>query len=244
MKKYRFTILLPILLIITLALGAFSVSAESVTKRVYDKADILSDTEYESLEEKLADAEVRCGVSIRVYIDTTYYVNEDKMLSDLGMSYSSDLIVLSIEAVGGSYYYELFAYGDGDKYLSLDDSDEILDDGRVYSSIKSGAIMTGATAFADLTSVMLTENRVAAKNTHIFLTVMIPLATAAIVIAVIVYKYKKKLKSPIYPITDYASLNLGYSDDSFIGSHVSKTRIQSSSGRGGRGGGSGSRGRR
>ena len=62
---------------------------------------------------------------------------------------------------------------------------------------------------------------------------------------IVLYKYKKKLKSPIYPLNRYANLQLDYATDHFLGSSVTRTRVSSS--RGGRSGGSrggGSIGRR
>lgn len=52
---------------------------------------------------------------------------------------------------------------------------------------------------------------------------------AAIVACVIVIvRYKRKLKSPIYPIEKYADLSLNVSRDDFIGSTVTCVRVSSS----------------
>ena len=51
---------------------------------------------------------------------------------------------------------------------------------------------------------------------------------AGIVAGCIIYTYKKKTKSAIYPLGRYANLDLKYRDDRFMGSFVTKRRIQSS----------------
>ena len=51
---------------------------------------------------------------------------------------------------------------------------------------------------------------------------------AGIVAGCIIYTYKKKTKSAIYPLGKYADLDLKYRDDRFMGSFVTKRRIQSS----------------
>jgi len=55
----------------------------------------------------------------------------------------------------------------------------------------------------------------------------------------VIIKYKTKQKSVSYPIDKYAKLKLSEKQDIFIGSSISKVRVQSSSGgsRGGRSGG-------
>ena len=52
---------------------------------------------------------------------------------------------------------------------------------------------------------------------------------AGIVAGCIIYTYKKKTKSAIYPLGRYANLDLKMRDDVFMGSFVTKRRIQSSS---------------
>ena len=52
---------------------------------------------------------------------------------------------------------------------------------------------------------------------------------AGIVAGCIIYTYKKKTKSAIYPLGRYADLDLKIREDRFMGSFVTKRRIQTSS---------------
>ena len=45
---------------------------------------------------------------------------------------------------------------------------------------------------------------------------------------VIIYKYKKKLKAPIYPIDKYAQLSLSDSSDNYLTTTVTRVRVASS----------------
>ncbi len=53
------------------------------------------------------------------------------------------------------------------------------------------------------------------------------LVAAGILVGVIIWKYKTKLKSPIYPIDKYAALNLGVADDRHIDTTVTRVRVAS-----------------
>ena len=68
-------------------------------------------------------------------------------------------------------------------------------------------------------------------NFYNLLAVSIALALIAAIVAVVivVVRYKRKLKSPIYPINRYATLSLNACQDNFIGSTVTKVRVSSSS---------------
>lgn len=222
------------------------ISASAEEERVYFSGDsLLTPYEILQIEDALAEAEEATGVKFRVYISSnSYYTPEGTVLSNLGVSSSDDLAVLLIEKYAGSYYYELFLYGDASKLIDYDESDLILDNSTIYSSIKSGKLKVGIEEFASFTADMLVENRQSSKTSVIVFTVIASLASGGIAVGTVVYKYKKKLKSPIYPLSKYARLSLDYQSDQFLGSTVTRTRV-SSSGSGGRsGGGGGSRGRR
>ncbi len=62
-------------------------------------------------------------------------------------------------------------------------------------------------------------------------SIIIGLAAAGITVGIIVAKYKKKLKAPIYPIDRYASLSLTAHSDEFLSSNVTRVRVSSSKSR-------------
>ena len=61
----------------------------------------------------------------------------------------------------------------------------------------------------------------------VFASIIAVVATA-ITLILIVRKYKNKLKAPIYPIEQYASLNLTGRRDDFLHSNVTRVRVSSS----------------
>ena len=112
-------IFIPLTLIIVFLVSiACSIGSLASTSRVYDSIGHLDTAERSSLESKLAEAEAECGVAIRVYICDEYMLSERSVLRAVGMTIDDDVIILSVECVYGEYYYELFAYGEGDRYLS------------------------------------------------------------------------------------------------------------------------------
>ncbi len=213
---------------------------------VDDQYDLLSSSEKARIEQAFAEAERKCGVRFAVIItEGEYSYTEDDIYRHFGMSYEDDAAYLLVEKFGGIWYYELFLYGKADARLSFGASDDILDAPAVYDNIKSGRLTDGIVAFAELTSESILAAERSTRTAVVIVTVVLALLAAGISIAIVVVRYKRKLKSPIYPISDYANLNLTYATDNFTGSFVTKTRINTSSGGGGKGrSGGGSRGRR
>ena len=56
---------------------------------------------------------------------------------------------------------------------------------------------------------------------------LLALIAAAVTCTVIVLRYKRKLRSPIYPIDRYASMSLNARRDDFIGATVTSVKLQS-----------------
>lgn len=238
-------IFIPLTLIIVFLVSiACSIGSLASTVRVYDSIGHLDTAERSALESKLAEAEAECGVAIRVYICDEYMLSERSVLRAVGMTIDDDVIILAVECVYGEYYYELFAYGEGDRYLSDSASEDILDSSVVYGNIKSGNLYEGALGFAEMSADYVNEGRFSSLVTVIVVSVILALIAGGVFFGVTLYRYKKKLKSAVYPVSNYASLELLHSSDNFIGSYVTRTRVSSSSSRGGGGGGGGSRGRR
>ena len=59
-------------------------------------------------------------------------------------------------------------------------------------------------------------------------SLIIAAIVTAIVVILIVRRYKNKLKAPIYPIDKYACLSLARTDDRFLNRNVTRVRISSS----------------
>jgi hypothetical protein len=62
-------------------------------------------------------------------------------------------------------------------------------------------------------------------------SVIFAVVVTAIVVILILRKYKKKLKSPIYPVDKYACLSLARVEDRFLDRTVTRVRVSSSSNR-------------
>ena len=236
MKKLLFLL---IFLVAFLCVNLVSASADSY--RISDESSMLGGSLY-TAEESLKSAYEATRVKFFVYIHEGY-VSESRMQSSFSISDDSDAVMLEIEKSGFTYYYELYLYGRAWDLISFEVSDEILDDPSLYSSIKAGDLSLGISIFAELCKDAILDAKKAAGARAIFIPIVIGIISGASGVGIVVYRYKKKLKAPSYPLSKYVNLNLVYSDDSFIGSNVVRTRISSSSGRsGGRSGGS--RGRR
>ena len=247
MKKILIAFVAVTLLAVLLALP---VSAES--SRVADPYGQLTSSELISAEAALAKASEKAGMTVAVYIndydDRPFTPSESSLLSSLGLSSSSDCVVLLIDASSFTSYYELFTYGEGYKLISDSRADRILDDDKLYSSIKFDNDYSAAISrFADLVGSELPAARRSSITKVIVIPIIVGILSGGIAVLIVVVRYKKKLKSPIYPLSKYASLELNDSRDIYLRTDVVRTRINTSSGSGGRSGGGrsgGSRGRR
>lgn len=235
MKKLS---LIFVFVIITSSFFTTTLSASENDSRIYDTAGIIEDES--RIESVLSGFESKCGIPIRL---VTTVGSNSYDLSELGFDYGENLIVLEINYYHytNTYYYYLDTFGDAYNKISDSEVDRILDDRGVYENIKGGRFADGVEAFAKLTSkAYLGKLQEPLLNT-VLVSFIIALIIGGVTVGCVVYRYKRKLKAPMYPLDRYARLNLSGDEcsDIFIGSTVSKVRINTSSGRSG----GGSRGR-
>ena len=57
---------------------------------------------------------------------------------------------------------------------------------------------------------------------------VVALIAAVVACLIVIFRYKKKLKAPIYPTDKYAQLSLSDSRDNYIGTTVTRVRVASS----------------
>ncbi len=241
MKRLLSVVTIVVLLLLTLIIPASAYEND----HVYNPYGILSPEEEQALESQLA--------AINQNNSAEFYVVVSQKRSDVYDYAWGDSVIFLVEydEYDGIYYYELFLYGTADAEISFKESDQILDDPTVYNSIKSGNIYKGISRALKLTDTALNGRLItgALLLKTVLISLAISLIIAGIVCGIIIYRYKRKLKSPIYPLDRYAKLNLIPEDsrDTFLYKNVSRVRINTSSSSGSRSGGSrsgGSRGRR
>ena len=236
------------LVIFTLLFTFLAVKSLADERRVCDNDGLLTAEEKVAVESALSEAEERTGFKFRVYaVDSQVYSGESDLVFDEFGLYDTDCVFLFVDrGFDGRFEYELFTYGEAYGDLSDSSVNLILDHQSVYGNIKSGRLYEGLLAFADLTAEEILFARQSALITVIAVAVVLGIIAGGSATGIIIYKYKKKLKSPVYPLSKYANMTLDYSTDNFLGSSITRTRVSSSGSRtgGGGGGGGGSRGKR
>ncbi len=63
----------------------------------------------------------------------------------------------------------------------------------------------------------------------LIISLVIGLIVAVIFVATLVYRYKRGVTSPIYPLEHYTNLNLKHSQDTFVNRSVTCVKVASSS---------------
>ena len=239
-------------LLITLILAALALpcllSFTAPTSRVWNGDEMLTAEEEAALESALADAGVKSGIEHYAIIYTASHstISEREMASRLGIDIRNDsAVILAVWTIGGDYYYELFTYGEAYGLISDSDANGILDS-RDVKVIKRGQLADGLRGYAAISSSTVAGNRITRLVAVIVVAAILAALAGTGAVLGVYYLYKRKLKSPIYPLSKYARLNLMHSNDVFLGSNVTRVRVSSSSrsGRGGGGGNGGSRGSR
>lgn len=167
--------------------------------------------------------------------------------SALGFHIQQDAVVLLVRQVGSIYYYDMYTYGAAEEIFTDSAVDRILDDPDVYDKLKSGDISGGSLDFFNLCTeqILYVEERTAARNAArpwriLCISLIIGVLTGGFTALGIVLHYHRKKRGSSYPLDRYAKLHLTLREDRFVGSYVTRTRIQSSSSGGGRSGGGGS----
>ena len=244
MRKSLFLCLLCLLLTV-LTLSAFA--ADTVT--VIDPIGLLTEEEAETLSAQLSK-EPESGVHFYIY--TMSAANEDDyptdgaVLSLCGIAEDEIAVVLVVRHTLTTYYYDMYTYGTAWEMFSDKDIDRILDDFGVYNSLKSGRIAEGCEAFLTLSRQTVSdyfEKEAARQARKPFMVALVGVITAALTagltVLVVVLRYRTKKHGESYPLDHYAKLELTLREDHFVGSHISRVRVQSSSSGGGRSGGGG-----
>lgn len=269
MKKTLLLCILIPLIATVFSISLFAAEApaapQSTEVEVLDLLGLLSEEE----EKRLSSSARKDTHGISFYLITMQTAYADDYLTDGEIYTMLDLpewylqkthaVVLVVRMTGANnkFYYDMYTYGDAVDVFSDYDVNRILDEDTVYDSLKAGNVKNGAAAFFELCADEIDGHykALAAKERRKPLVVVLIAVSAGLVAAggsvlgVVLY-YRKKQHGITYPLDRYAKLNLTHREDRFVGSYVTRVRIQSSSSNGGsrgggsRGGGGGRRGGR
>lgn len=247
MKKLMF-IALSLLLLAALALPAF---AYTVTVR--DDAGLLDAEAEARIASSATDAHGLVFYLVTQKASTRSNIPSDHRMENIcGITEDDAAVVLLVSLVDGTYYYDMYTYNGAYDMFSDSDVDAVLDATLVYNNLKAGKIEEGSIAFfeecckisANFAEEQAKKERRAPMVALIVGAVVGALAGGGTVLGVFLY-YRKKQHGESYPLDRYASLNLTESSDRFVGSFITRTRVQSSSsGSGGGGSRGGHRGGR
>ena len=244
-------LMLAVLLLLPAVLLTIPAAAED-QRVIFDNGGFLNtDTEEELTALALEKAEeTGCDfyvVTHEMRHEDDEYWGED-FLEDEGLSENADIIILIITLDDGTYYYDLYLYGDAWDKVPKRERNYLLDHDEVYDNLKGGRLKAGIIAFLNV-GAELYEGENAGYEAYeksfrvkLLIFSLIIAAVLAFVACFGVYKsYTAKKKSVDYPLEHFAKMDLKDKEDIFAGSFVTRRVIQTSSGGGGggRGGGGG-----
>ncbi len=246
MKKLIW-ITLSLLLLVALTLP---VCADTVT--VKDNAALLSADTEARIMNSASDTNGLVFYLLTQETSTRQNIPSDNHMETIcGITKDDAAVVLLISLVNGVYYYDMYTYNDAYDMFSDSDVDAVLDATAVYNNLKAGRIEEGSIAFFEeccRVSAAYAEREAARARRAPLVAAIIGvvvglLAGGGAVLGVFLY-YRKKQHGESYPLDRYAKLQLTEAEDRFVGSFVTRTRVQSSSSGGGGGSHGGHRGGR
>ena len=236
MKKFLLFCLVLACLCGTLTLSVF---AASYSRVIYDDAGLISYDQEEILRQEgwaMSQSMDSMGISVIITddFDTTY---GQAIYDTHELSESQDMILLVIyyDEYRNYYEYEVVAFGEMKRGISYAQQNNISD--ALYDDVKAGDLVSAIRTFMSLSAEKY-QSRSGERTLQIVGIALISGAVAAgISILIVVLSYRKKNRSPSYPLKEFTSLDLTLESDVITGRNVTKVKLSSSSG-GSSGGGS------
>ena len=187
--------------------------------------------------------------------ETANAPSAEKILQLCGIDWDTDAIVLFVRTYQGEYYYDMYTFGKATDAFTDEDINTVLDTPDVYNNIKGGRVKLGYKAFYrachsyvsryEEEQRLLKEER---EKRAPYVALAVGAGSGAVVAGITVLcvflAYRKKQHGESYPLDRYAKLNLTQANDIFVGSHVTRVRVNTNSSSGGRSGGGGGGGHR
>ncbi len=212
------------------------------TPAVYDGADLLTDEEEATLQ-ALSDTlkEETDGAACVVITTFDFYSNAIFELEKCGVpetfahDYAAVVIFVSFS---GTIEFETYTEGSMTSRISDGKLQTIMD--HIEQDIKYGDVMQGiSTYFHEMTDAHTAGH----TGTFIIVGAVLGVVTFLAILIGVVVSYKRKSRSPSYPLSDFTQLYLTEESEHFRTKVVTVTHVSSSSGSSGRGGGGGGGGR-
>jgi uncharacterized membrane protein YgcG len=245
MKRLRrlgkiLTVLCLLICALTWALPAHAAAGAAGTG-VYDDAGILTDAQYAALNAQAQTVREQLGgADIVIILTDDFTSSAQRELGKLGYTTSEDNVIgLVIFCQGSTYEYEIGTYGTMTREISNRKIDRIMD--KIEDDIKAGNLYSGCEAFLTLTLKTYTTRRTDAWLNAALIGLVIGAVGALAATLCVVLSYRRKSRSPSYPLQDYTRLYLAVERDIFLHRTVTKVRVTSNNSGGGgpRGGGGG-----
>ena len=185
---------------------------------------------FSSQEEQEIQNAIMSVSGVRMYIITTRdsFFNENKLLSLIERDNS---IVLTINM--NTRHYDIHTYGQAN--ANLFDSEIRKLESAVESKLSSDNYKGAVLSFIEKADIAYNGELKTEPIIVILWSLGISVVIAIIVCAIVIAKYKMKMRPTNYPLDKYAKMQLNQKEDVFLGKVVTTRRIQTSTSSGGGG---------
>lgn len=217
---------------------SFCVHGENLlsTGCIIDPDNLLTDDEEGRITLDFRRAEQNadgCRLVLYYYLFKGSYIDETDFNRHGIYENGTPVIVFEITKETDEYTYEIHTFGKDYRRVTSAEYNRM--NNAVKSSVKAGDIVSACAIFAPLAAESFAQDYTN-WGTVFLVSALVSFFITLIIGIVIVVRYKKKLKSEIYPLSRFANMNLTGQSDVLIGTVVTKRRVSNSSSSGGGGG--------
>ena len=231
MKAFSFKCLLSAILVTlllsTIVLPLFAVETEY--EYVKDREALLTDAERRSVNAAAEQAFNETGA--RIYIITVHqdYYDGEIFCREYGLSESDPIIILIVNTIETPVALDLITFGDSYSKISDKEAKRIYRRDEIRGNMNQAKYYEGALGFVKCARKAYSGHLAASTGKIITISLLLGASVAFITCFCVCAHYKKKQKSANYPLEHYTNMELTVREDVFLGSHVSRTLIDTGS---------------
>lgn len=230
-----------------LMIASFCSVASAEKQRVFDNAELLSESERQNLEQQISDAMAKLNNEYEIAIVTLDYTRsyDDEQFAEeaieiyeekgfgIGTDKSGVMLLLDLSGGEGNRHINVLTHGKGKTALDDDMIDFIID--KMLPYFVSGDVMQGFEKYVSLTTQYITEYNANGKATtppksfsYYFMTILITVGGGLALALIVTGIFKAQLKSVAFKTTanDYVkqgSMKVRRAHDSILYRNVSRT---------------------
>lgn len=244
MKKIIKPFVCTIVMLIIILSTSISVMAKGDDQRVFDDAELFTESEIEELEDRIEELRdeyddydfVILTINEYVAIDPVDYAEQFYFNKENDFRPKGYMLLINMNS------REVTVSAMGDAQYEMDASDNQMSRDNIVPKLKSKKYFKAGQIFLSDMEDCISKGKITKYHeltiVEIIVAIVIPVIVFVVFVSVVKKKYGTEGKAQPYPFKERGSVKLTHRDDKFIREYVTHVKIESSSSGSGGGGGS------